>query len=212
MAAQMLVRTSELPDQKRYQLARTILSSAERMTRIIGDLLDFTRVRMGGGMPMTVQWINAYEICKKVVDEFRIPHPDRHFTVSVEGDLSVCWDPSRISQVLSNLIGNAIDHGDPAGPITVSVRGRDSDVRLSVHNTGPAIDPAFQAEIFNPFRRGEQAREGKDTSGLGLGLYIAYQIAVGHGGTIQVHSDDENGTTFTVELPRMVAGCDPLVA
>jgi signal transduction histidine kinase len=110
------------------------------------------------------------------------------------------WDKERLAQVVSNLIGNAIEHGKPGGAIEVRLRSEGDGVRLEVHNQGAAIPAELLPSIFDPFRR--QQRAGQKSEGLGLGLYICRELVRAHGGEIAVQSTDEAGTTFTVRLPR----------
>lgn len=197
-AAHVLALDSDLPKQQRQHIARTILASAERMTRMIHEVLDFTRARLGAGIPIAPCDANAFAIAARVVDELRLAHPDRVVRLTTSGTAEVCWDPERIAQVLSNLIGNALRHGDPRHPISVSIAGDERTVTLSVHNRGPLIPPDRAAALFDPFQRGDD-RAGE---GLGLGLYIVKEIVHGHRGSITVDSSEQDGTTFRVTLQR----------
>ena len=117
--------------------------------------------------------------------------------LAVAGQTAGQWDADRLAQALSNLIGNALTHGDPARPIRVDAVGNDQRVAVAVHNFGPPIPEAELASIFDPFRQGS-TRHG---TGLGLGLYIAREIARAHGGAVEVASSAGVGTTFTITLP-----------
>jgi signal transduction histidine kinase len=184
-------------------LASRIRSSAERMKKLIADLLDFTSARMGRGIPITPGDADLAEIARETVSEIQDRYPDRAFQVEATGDVRGQWDPSRLSQVLANLVGNAVQHGQEDSPISITVRGQDDQVLLAVHNQGPPIPPDNQREIFSPFKRMASTAEAADETGsMGLGLYIAQQIAVAHGGWIRVRSAPEEGTTFEVSLPR----------
>jgi signal transduction histidine kinase len=110
------------------------------------------------------------------------------------------WDRSRLAQVASNLVGNALTHGNPQAAVTLTIEDCGETVELAVHNYGPVISEEQRATLFEPFRRGASARSG--TRGLGLGLFIARQLVVAHGGTIDLRSSTEEGTTFTARLPR----------
>jgi signal transduction histidine kinase len=132
-----------------------------------------------------------------VADELRIVYPERSLLVEADGGSSEGhWDEARLAQVLSNLIGNALRHGDPSVPVRVRWQGVTDSLLLEVHNGG-AIPPALREHLFDPFRRGTRARDS-----LGLGLYIVRQIVLAHSGSIDVASTEGEGTTFRVRLPR----------
>ncbi len=185
------------------RVVRRISRSADRMARMIKDLLDFTRSRQGGGMPLTRAPTDLRAVCRQVVEEAQIANPQRVVRFAAQGDALGAWDADRLAQVASNLIGNALEHGAADGPVQVRLRdtGAGSVVVLEVHNDGPPIPPELLPRLFDPFRRSAGSDEGAAT-GLGLGLFIVHQIVTAHGGTIRVTSDVAQGTTFTVELPR----------
>lgn len=170
------------------------------MTNIISQLLDFTRSRLGGGIPIDPKPIDLAEICAEVIDEMESAHPDRTVLFSADGDTRGLWDRERLAQVVSNLIGNAVQHGKPAAVIDVQLGNEDDAVTLRVHNEGPAIAADLLPSIFDPFRR-QRSATGRG-EGLGLGLYICREMIRAHGGEIAVQSSDGAGTTFTVRLPR----------
>jgi signal transduction histidine kinase len=175
-------------------------SSTSRMSRIIDDLLTYTRTRLGGGIPVRMRPARLDEIVRKVIDELSSVNPQRALQVDVEGDPSGQWDPDRLEQVVSNLVSNAVDHGDPAFPVRVEICGEPSAVELRIRNRGPQVPAEVLDHLFEPFARPpeEKSRRG---SGLGLGLYIAREIVVsGHHGSIAVTSGEE--TVITVRLPR----------
>jgi signal transduction histidine kinase len=177
-------------------------STAARMSRMIDQLLDLTRSRLGEGIAIVPVRTDLGKVVTDVANEARAAHPERALLVETRGDLDGEWDPDRLAQVASNLVGNAMVHGAPDGAVRVSARGEAGSVQLTVHNTGPAIPEALQSVLFDPFRRGREAGETSHTLGLGLGLYITREIVVGHGGTIDVVSTDAEGSTFRVVLPR----------
>jgi signal transduction histidine kinase len=185
--------------------ARTVermRSSAGRMGRIIADLLSYTRTRLGSGLPIAARPARLDEIVSRVVDELSAVNPDREITVSRDGDVSGEWDPDRLEQVASNLVSNAVDHGD-VGPVKVELSAEADDVVLRVRNRGPAMPAEVLTHLFEPFSRGPDEKSRK-ASGLGLGLYIAREIVRGHGGEIHASSDGE--TVVTVRLPRRKPG------
>jgi signal transduction histidine kinase len=175
-------------------------SSAGRMTRIIADLLSYTRTRLGAGLPIHRRPARLDEIARRAVDELAAVNPGRTITVDVRGDPLGEWDPDRLEQVVSNLVSNALEHGDPAAPVVVELDEDAGRALLRVRNRGPAVPPEVLAHLFEPFSRPpeEKSRTG---SGLGLGLYIAREIvSAGHGGEISVRTGDE--TVIEVRLPR----------
>ena len=202
MAAQMLSsRALATADE---QLVSRIQRSANRMTRMIGQILDFARIRSGQSFELQLESADLRQVCQAVIDELRLSRPDQEIALSIEGRADALFDSDRIAQVLSNLIGNAIQHGT-GGPISVTVREATPDaVAIEVHNFGPAIPKAAQAGLFDAFHR--ETTAGDQRSSIGLGLFIANQIVRAHGGSIAVRSPDRDGTTFSVVLPRRPAG------
>jgi len=205
MASQFMLETGEFT-KAQHTMTTRILRSSKRMNRMVGDLLDFTRSRLGSGIPIARAAMDLDREVRHAVDEIAAAQPDRTLEVVATGDLKGNWDCERIGQVLSNLLVNAVQHGSPKSQIAVTVNGGPAEVVLQVHNTGPAIPKADIPGIFGPFKRlraGEAA--AGPTSSLGLGLYIVERIVTAHEGTIAVASSDEDGTTFTVTLPRSSA-------
>lgn len=178
-----------------------VARSAHRIEVIIRDLLDFARGRLGGGIPVTPRASDMRRICTEVVEEIKQAHPARTVEFEGIGDLRGDWDPDRIEQVVSNLLGNAIVHG--ADPIVVTSRAREDEVVTTVHNQGPPIPEDVLPTLFEPFTRAGHELQHSD-EGLGLGLYIAHEIVNAHGGTLTVSSVAGKGTTFTFVLPRSV--------
>ena len=192
-SAHLLLRYGELPERQARVVAR-IASSADRMARMIDDLLDFARSKLGGEFPIHRRRIDLRQICEQTVEELEFAYT-RQVKLEANGDLWGDWDPDRIAQVISNLVGNAVQHSD--GDVKVTLRGEADVVVLETHNGGPPIPHEVLSHIFEPGRRGD-ARSG----GLGLGLFIVQQIVLAHGGSIEVTSNDGDGTKFTVALPR----------
>jgi signal transduction histidine kinase/putative methionine-R-sulfoxide reductase with GAF domain len=186
-------------DPRTSELVARIGRTSERMGRMIRDLLDFTRGRLGGGMPIAPQPVDLAEICGQVADEFRAAHPDREIRLEVEGDVTGRWDPDRLAQALTNLCKNAIDYGAPRAPVEVRAAGQDRSVELTVANTGPPIPADVLPTLFDPYRR---ASSREHRTGLGLGLFIVREIARAHGGTIEPRSLDGR-VEFSLRLPRL---------
>ncbi|XHF15178.1 GAF domain-containing protein [Archangium gephyra] len=206
LSANALLRSEDLGE-RHVKGARRIIASAERMKRMISDLLDFARGRLGGGIPISPRALELTALCREVVEELEAGRPGREVELEVEGDLQGEWDADRLSQLLINLGKNALDYSPEESRVRFSLHGENGFVRLEVHNEGPPIPPERLGSIFEPFRRfSEEAQSPTSTSGLGLGLYIVQQIVLAHGGSVSVRSTQEEGTTFTVRLPRHGAG------
>jgi PAS domain S-box-containing protein len=185
-----------LPAEQSEAIGRRISASAARMARMIEQLLDLTRIRAGGGMPIRRAHMDLAELCEQVVREIEIAQRSRHIEMTVVGGLRGSWDPDRLAQVVSNLLGNAARHGAP-GPIEATLDGREeAEVMLVVYNRG-SIPPPLMAHLFDPFAQGPSGR-----GGLGLGLFITKQIVEAHGGSLSVWSTPSEGTSFQVRLPR----------
>ena len=182
----------------------TVARSAHRMAAMIRDVLDFARGRLGEGISVAPSQVDLHRLCEEIVAEMTQAYPARTFSFEAAGDLRGQWDPDRVEQVLSNLVGNAVTHGKGA----VRVIGSDAgdDVIMTVHNHGAAIPASALSTLFEPFSRAAQDVSGKHgaADGLGLGLYIASEIVRAHGGTISVSSVQGEGTTFAVRWPRKV--------
>ncbi|HYO95864.1 MAG TPA: hybrid sensor histidine kinase/response regulator [Polyangiaceae bacterium] len=196
--ARMMLRSSDLPTAHRTSAER-IVRASDRMTRMIEDVLDFTRGQLGGGIPVSAASGNLGEICQHAIEELKAAYPQREILFDAHGDLDGNWDRDRLHQVLSNLLRNAAEYGK--GGVHVSAEGEDRFIKLSVHNGGPPIPPDELPTIFEPFRRGSDS--ARSSAGLGLGLYIAREIVRAHGGTLDVRSSAADGTTFTCTWRRL---------
>lgn len=178
-----------------------ISNGVGRMSRMIDQLLDVTRSRLGGGIPIQLQTASLASVCRAAADEFEAVHPGR-IDVSLEGDLSGQWDADRLHDVLSNLLSNALLYGAGDRPVTLAARSAGpSSVVVDVANCGPEIPASLLPLLFDPFRRGPGG-ERQSSKGLGLGLYIAREVVRAHRGEITVRSSSAEGTTFSVALPR----------
>jgi len=202
LGSQMLSRSS-VTTVVAKELGGRIEATAQRMERMIGDLLDFTRSRQGGGMPVTLVEADLEPICRSVVEEVRIAAPGRLIVFESQGDARCHCDEGRLQQIVSNLVSNAIDYSPESSTVRVMLRTGEKDLTLEVQNEGRAIPEETLASLFNPFRRGaSESTSSRGSRGLGLGLYIVEQIAAAHGGTVAARSDDQNGTRFVVTFPR----------
>lgn len=180
-------------------LMKAMDTSVQRMAGLIDDVMDFARARLGGGI--SVQGIKEVVLTKtleQTVQELRAAHPDRRIIEDFEFAEPVKCQSNRIAQMLSNLLANAITHGDPAIPIRVRAFDHEHHFNLSVENSGAAIPSAARKMMFQPFARSNVATS---QNGLGLGLFIASEIAKAHGGTLAFTSDD-NKTVFVASIPK----------
>lgn len=178
------------------------------MSRMVEQLLDFTRIRLSGDLQLSLEPMELCAALDNIVTELSAAHPARTIELSRQTAFGR-WDRDRLEQVFSNLIGNALLYSEANTPVSVTVRAKPEAVDVEVHNEGPAIPAALQATLFNPFRRGERDSRSAKTAGLGLGLYISHQLIVAHRGTLDVRSDAANGTIFRLTLPRTVGNSPP---
>ncbi|HYW30608.1 MAG TPA: sensor histidine kinase [Gemmatimonas sp.] len=193
---------ADLLDAEHASLMVRAVRSTRRMTRMLDDVVDFTRSRMGAGLGVHPQDTDLRPVVQEAVDEMRSSSPGNAFIVDVTGDLRGAWDSPRIAQVLANLLGNAVQHGSRTAPVRVAARGGDREVVLEVRNDGPPIAADNLPTLFSPFKRLRNADTGRASAHLGLGLYIANEIVTAHGGRITVTSSEAEGTCFSAHLPR----------
>lgn len=203
MSADHMLRSGRLPsglDRAAGRIAR----NAERMSRMVRDLLDLSRGRLGDGIPIsTTSRVDLSEVCHAAVEDAILANPDREITVSASGDLWGAWDRDRALQAVGNLLANALRHGE--GPVAVTAACVDDNAVVQVTNRGDPIAEDRIPTLFDPFQRGEDVAGKRD--GLGLGLYIVSEVMRAHGGTVAVSSSGEHGTTFTLTWPR--SDCTP---
>lgn len=202
-SAQFMCDTGGLEESQR-NLTLLIVEGAKRATQMVGDLLDFTRGRLGAGIPIKRAEIDLTKVVHDVVDEIRAAYPARKVDVDT-GEVRIGhWDAARISQALTNLVGNAVEHGDPETAVSVALDGDKKGVAIMIHNCGAVISADRLSSIFNPMKFSGTPRNASNygpTGHLGLGLNIAERIVHAHGGRIEVESSEAQGTTFTVHLP-----------
>jgi signal transduction histidine kinase len=180
---------------------RRIRSSAGRMARMIEQILDFTRARIGGGIPIEPKPTSLKELATQLVEEFEPGAPQR-IVLESRGDTRGEWDSDRLAQVISNLLGNAVEHGDHGQPIRLSLDGSaQGSLRIKVWNAG-VIPDGLLPTVFEPFRGSGVVRNTQKSAGLGLGLYVVREVVRAHGGSIDVRSSVDVGTTFSVLIPR----------
>jgi signal transduction histidine kinase len=201
MAGELIQRQAGL-DEKGKVLATQVCTSARRADGLIRDLLDLARCNLGTGIPVDLQRVELNPICRAVIDELRTAFPQAQIFLDEQAHVAGQFDPGRIAQVFSNLIGNALRHGDTAAPINVTVGKAQGVIRVSVQNAGEPIPPEVMPYLFKPEGRysSYSAGERGSAAGLGLGLFIASEIVASHGGRIEVESSEAQGTTFEVIL------------
>jgi signal transduction histidine kinase len=199
-SAHVLAENPDLPATARQGVDR-ILRSGERMRRLVEQLLEAARARQPGGIPVTLGPArDLRQLVARIVDEVRASNPDRLIVQRNEGPALARFDADRVEQVVSNLLGNAVVHGDPNRPIAIWVDAHEGYARLSVHNFGTPIPPDFMGLLFDPFKRARGKRD--ESGGLGLGLYITERIMTAHGGSMSVTSTEDTGTCFEATFPR----------
>jgi signal transduction histidine kinase len=202
LGADVLLRTDDL-GARPTKIASRIYSSVKRASQIVGDLLDFTRSQVGPGIPVKQVETDVGPLCERIVDESRTVYPETDIHLSSVGHATGHFDGDRLEQVFSNLINNAVQHGDGSEPVTVTLEVSAHALLFSVHNSGSPIPEEVLPFIFNPMGRysPQASIDHGPYSSLGLGLFIADQIVGAHGGRIEVSSERHTGTTFVVSLP-----------
>jgi signal transduction histidine kinase len=201
--ATCLMKASDI-DSRYAAIAKRMCIGGERMHRLVSDLIDYTRSHLGSGLPLVRKQTGVVEICSNIVDEMRISHPERTIEFSAVGQLDGNYDEGRIAQAISNLLGNALQHGSKTDPVVLKAFADAADVVVTVTSQGPPIVEDHLESIFNPlvrFAESETPAYSPETS-LGIGLYIAREVVNAHGGAIDAHSSLASGTTFTIRLPR----------
>jgi signal transduction histidine kinase len=203
VSAQMLQQKREDLRPGQANAVDRILRSAARIDALVALLIDFTYARLGKGIPTRPGPMDAKAVVERVALEMRERYPGREIRLEAPAQgLLGSWDGDRIAQAASNLVSNALQYGATDAPITVSLSaGADGALELRVHNAGSAIPADLRPHLFEPYRRGKGA-EIAHPRGLGLGLYIVGEIARAHGGGVDVRSDEREGTTVTVRLPK----------
>lgn len=205
--ASFLMQAVDIPP-KYILVATRMFNSGKRMSKLINDLIDFTRTHLGPGIPIQVKLGSMTELCEEVVDEMRTFHPERLIELHAPAQLEAIFDESRMAQVLSNLIGNAIQYGSPDAPVTVKLSSNGDDVEVAINNRGSIIAVDKVAAIFDPMVRLHANADRLDSdvaerTSLGIGLYISREIVHAHEGKVTVASNEADGTTFTMTMPRL---------
>jgi len=179
--------------------------AASRMSELVNNLLDYARTSLGDSIPVSPEATTMNAVCSRAIEEVESAYPGRNITLVSADDAEGMWDPARMIQLLTNLLTNALQHGDAAGVVSVTVSTRVKSVLVEIYNEGEPINPDTLGTLFDPlYRRASTSSQTRtpESSGLGLGLFIASQIARAHGGDIKVVSTREGGTIFSIELPK----------
>jgi signal transduction histidine kinase len=200
-----LLATPELPASEVQKVGARVRRSALVMSGMVADLIGYTRTELGSGMPITLQRLDIGEACRSAIEDAHSTFPGSTFEFHAEGDLSGTFDSVRLHQLFTNLLVNAVKYGSAAEPVRVRALADAQQVQVHVTNRGPVIPRSAWRSIFEPLVRlpGASSHDGSDQqTSLGLGLYVAREIAALHGGSVDVDSTMEAGTTFSVRLPR----------
>lgn len=200
MASSFIMKSANA-DSQCVTAANRIYSAGTRMNRLVNDLIDYTRTHLGSKLPIIVKEVDMLALARDTVAEHEIAHPERSFRLLAEGHCKGLWDDNRIAQVLSNLLGNAVQYGSVDTPITVRLRCDADNVYLCVENHGALIEPQKIASLFEPMVRFAKDDDEPLGRSLGIGLYIAREIVYAHGGEIDVTSIEQDGTVFAITLP-----------
>jgi signal transduction histidine kinase len=206
LSASALLRNRNLDPRLRKTFER-IEAAAARAQRLIADLLDFTQARLGGGIPLERREADLHDLVVRAVEEVQLTHPGRQIVLNELGDGKGAWDEDRLAQVVTNLLRNALQHGEPDKPVHLTIDGDDEDVSIRVHNAGAPIPADKLSHIFEPMSRASRDK-GQGGRSVGLGLFIVRHIVRAHGGSVDVQSHPSTGTTFTVRLPRLATPAD----
>lgn len=204
MGAQMMMQDASLPEHH-LKVATQVLRSTQRVTDIVSDLLDYSTSHLGGGIPVTPGRYDLSAECASVTNEMQLLHPRRRFRIDIEPGITVQWDRARMSQALSNLMANAVQHGALDSPVWVTVAREGADIAIVVQNEGAVIAPGRLRTMFDPGKsfviKSLSERSASQTENLGLGLYITHEIVLAHGGKIWVTSTSGEGTTLKARIP-----------
>lgn len=205
--ASFLMQANDIPP-KYILVATRMFNSGKRMSKLINDLIDFTRTHLGPGIPIRVKQGSIVAVCEEVVNELRTFHPETQIDLQVPPQLDAIFDEARIAQVLSNLIGNAIQYGSADMPVKVEASDDGDNIVIAVNNRGATIAPEKLSSVFDPMVRiaASVNSDYLERTSLGIGLYISREIVHAHGGAIRLTSTDAEGTTFVVTMPHMPKG------
>jgi signal transduction histidine kinase len=201
MSIDLLMRRATLADDA-LNCALHIKQGSRHMAAMVSDLLELVRSRLGRSLPISPAPMDLADAARAAIAEACAGNPGSDPTLTVSGDTRGRWDAGRLDQLLQNLIGNALQHGADPREVTLDLRGDGDSVQLVVHNDGTPIPEEAIGTIFDPLVRSAAEELGQPSTSLGLGLFIVKEVVTAHGGTIEVSSNANQGTVFTVILPR----------
>jgi signal transduction histidine kinase len=207
MAAHLLEKRAPSPADIQ-RIAATLQRSTRSMIAMVNDLLEFARLQLGGPIPVHPSLLDLGPFCEEAVEDARAAHADCRFEFEAAGELTCNVDAPRMKQVLTNLLNNAAQYSTPGEPVRLSAQGTADAVTLQVRNFGSVIPEASIPEIFEPLVQlaPDETDRGRAATSIGLGLFIAREMTLAHGGTIEVSSSGSEGTVFTLRLPRLLSG------
>lgn len=203
MSTELLMRKTRLEGDA-LACANNIKRGTRHMATMVNDLLELVRSRLGKSLPIDPAPTDLAVVAQEAIAQACAGNPECDPTLKVAGNMQGVWDATRLSQLLQNLIGNALQHGSTKGDVTVTLTGEPDTVHLAVHNYGAPIAEKDIGTIFDPLVRSVDEELGHPSTSLGLGLFIVKEVVDAHGGTVGVSSNETDGTLFTVELPRKV--------
>lgn len=203
-----MLKAPHVPADQLSQIGLRVRRSARLMGSMVDDLLGYTRTQLGSFMPMTLKTVDIKDICLGAIEDASAVHPRSELEFVTTGELTGSFDPVRLHQLFANLLVNAAQYGEKGRPIVMRARGDDDAVTVQVTNYGPPIPDASLPSMFKPLVQlpAEGENDDRPSTSLGLGLFVAREIAEAHGGSIAVTSDAIEGTTFSVRLPKAAAG------
>jgi signal transduction histidine kinase len=203
MSTELLMRKTSLEGDA-LTCANNIKRGTRHMAAMVNDLLELVRSRLGKSLPIDPAPTDLAAVAQAAIAQACAGNPECDPTLKVAGNMQGVWDAARLSQLLQNLIGNALQHGSTKGAVTVTLNGEPDAVHLAVHNYGEPIAEKDIGTIFDPLVRSADEELGHPSTSLGLGLFIVKEVVDAHGGTVEVSSSETDGTLFTVMLPRKV--------
>ncbi|WP_095192083.1 sensor histidine kinase KdpD [Pseudomonas sp. Irchel 3A7] len=203
MSTELLMRKTSLEGDA-LTCANSIKRGTRHMAAMVNDLLELVRSRLGKSLPIDPAPTDLAAVAQAAIAQACAGNPECDPTLKVAGNMQGVWDAARLSQLLQNLIGNALQHGSTKGAVTVTLNGEPDAVHLAVHNYGEPIAEKDIGTIFDPLVRSADEELGHPSTSLGLGLFIVKEVVDAHGGTVEVSSSETDGTLFTVMLPRKV--------
>lgn len=203
MAGDLLSRKQVDPAQA-AEIGARVKRGSRLMSSMVDDLIGYTRTQLGGGMPTVLREVDLGDVCRAALADAHATHPATRFEIEADQDIQGQYDAVRLHQLLTNLMVNAAQYGTRGTAVRIVARAHPDAVTVAVTNDGPVIPPSALESIFSPLIQlpGDGEAEERPRTSLGLGLFVAREIAVAHGGTLTVSSSAECGTTFTAHLPR----------